>query len=73
MNIPRGNISVAGASQGTVSLTETRHPSNDVGIHAHAGSTLHNPVTLTFDLLTSGLMRAEVMPSNICEYMGVWC
>jgi len=32
----------------------------------HAGSILYNPVTLTFDLLTSESMLAEELPWSIC-------
>jgi len=34
--------------------------------HTHTCSALHNPVTLTFDLLTSGSMNAEVLS------VGLW-
>jgi len=35
-------------------------------MHTHAGNTLHSPVTLTFDLLTSGLMHSEDLLQSIC-------
>ena len=35
-------------------------------MHTHAGSTLYNPVPLTFDLWTSGSMHAELLPKSIC-------
>ena len=35
--------------------------SSRIDMQTHAGSTLHNPVTLTFDLLTSGSMHTEVL------------
>jgi len=35
-------------------------------MHMHADSSLHNPVILIFDLLTSGSMYAEVLPWSIC-------
>jgi len=35
-------------------------------VHTHAGSTLHNLVTMAFDLLTSGSKNAEVMLYSIC-------
>jgi len=35
-------------------------------MHTYASSTLHNPVTLTFDNLTSGSMHAKVLPQSIC-------
>jgi len=33
-------------------------------MHIHASSALHNPVTLTFDLTTSGSMHADYLPRN---------
>jgi len=44
---------------------ETRNLSSHTDMHTHAGSSLHNPVTLTFDILTSGSMHAEVLPYSI--------
>jgi len=35
-------------------------------MHTHAGCTLLNPVTLTFDLLISGSVHAEPLPYSIC-------
>ena len=43
-------------------MCETWNLSSHIGVHTHAGSTLHNPVTLTFDLVISGSMHAEVLP-----------
>jgi len=37
-------------------------------MHIHAGSTLHNPVTLTFDPLTSGSTHADFR-GPVMEYM----
>ena len=35
-------------------------------MHTHAFSTLNNPVTLIFDLLTSGSLHAELLPYSVC-------
>jgi len=35
-------------------------------MYTHAGSSLHNPVTLTSDLLTSEQMHTDVLPQSIC-------
>jgi len=35
--------------------------SSHIGMHTHAGSRIHNPVTLTFDLSNSGSMHAELL------------
>jgi len=40
---------------------ETKALSRHVDMQTHAGSTLQNPVTFTFDLLTSASMHAEVL------------
>jgi len=40
----------------------TRNQSNHIDMQTHADSTLHSPVTLTSDLLTSRSMDAEVQP-----------
>jgi len=40
-------------------------------LQTHAGSTLCNPVTLTFDLLTLGSVHADVLPW-VYVYQ-VWC
>ena len=34
-------------------------------MHTHAGNTLHNLVTMTFALLTSGSMHADLMTQSI--------
>ena len=38
-------------------------------MHANAGSTNHDPVTLTFDLLTSGSMNAEDLLNTYIMYV----
>jgi len=40
-------------------------------MHNHAGSTLHKPVTLTFNLLTSESMHSEVLTWSMCIKFGV--
>jgi len=39
-----------------------------IDLHTHAGSEIDNPATLTFDLLTSGLMHVEGLSWSICLY-----
>jgi len=39
-----------------------RNLSSHIDVQTHAGSALHNPVTLTFDLLIPELMHAEIEP-----------
>ena len=53
-------------SHPTRDLMVTSNLSSHVDMHTHAGSTLHNPVTLTFDLFTSWSMRAEYLPWSSC-------
>jgi len=45
---------------------ETRNLSSHIETQTHAGRTLHDSVTLTFDLLTSESMHVEVLPWSIC-------
>jgi len=40
--------------------------SSRIDLQTHAGSAFDNPVTLTFDLLTSGLKHAESAPCIVC-------
>jgi len=54
----------------TCHFDETFHRSINLGshidMHTRTGSTLYDHVTLTFDLLPSGSMHAEVLPYSIC-------
>jgi len=43
----------------------TRNLSIHIDLHLHAVSTLHDPVTLTFELLTSESVHAEILPESI--------
>jgi len=42
-----------------------RNLNSHVDMHTNTASTLHNPVTLTFDLLTTGSMHATCVPSLV--------
>jgi len=41
---------------------ETKNLSSHIDVHTLTGSTLHNPETWTFDILTSGSMLVEILP-----------
>ena len=57
---------MAATNHSVLSSDETESLSSHFDMHTHAGSTLHNPMTLTFDLLTSVSMRTEVLQESIC-------
>jgi len=42
--------------------TKPKNQSSRIVMHTHVGSTIHNPVTLTFDLLIWGSMHADILP-----------
>ena len=57
------NLWVGESRTASLSRVVTRNLGSRIDVQTHAtGSTLHNSVTLTFDLLTSGSSRAEVLP-----------
>ena len=45
-----------------VSGRDYRNLSSHIDMHTDAGSTLHNPLALTFDLLISGSLHVQVLP-----------
>jgi len=44
---------------------QTRNLSSHIDMHTHTSCTVHNPVTLTFYILTSGSMYAQLLPGSI--------
>jgi len=43
-------------------ISENEKLGSHIDMYTHADSTLHNPVILTFNLLNSESMHAEVLP-----------
>ena len=54
-------------------VVQTGNLSSHIDMHTHLGSMLRDPVALTFDLLTSGLMQRTCDTMIVCINYQVWC